>query len=218
MAPFGRLVKAWQRGGARLAARVALDCGADAVLERWLGIRGAGPGAGSPGRFPVSIRAFHAVLRDLDVREHDVFVDYGCGTGRALVLAAHFPFRELVGFDVSGRLIAVAHGNLLNALPDARRRDVLVLHCDARAFRLPDTATVLHLGDRFEGELAASVFADLERSLRARPRRVRLVFNDPARFRDAGARYPWLAHERDYGFEPPVAVYSADPAALAAAA
>ncbi|MES2936335.1 MAG: class I SAM-dependent methyltransferase [Pseudomonadota bacterium] len=226
-APFGRLVKAWRRGGAPLAARVALDRLADAVLEWRLGIHSGGLVAieslvaqwnGCHDYFPSSIRAFNRVLRDLQVREDDVFVDYGCGMGRALVLAARAPFGALVGFDVSEQLLAVARENLRRAVPTARRERIAVLHCDARAFRLPEAATVLYFYNPFHGEILAAVFADIARSLRARPRRLRVVFNNPSHFRQVEAQYPWLRVRMEYRFEYSIVVYEADAAALPAAA
>ncbi len=217
-ASFTRLVKAWRRGGAPLAARVALDRLADAALEWRLGIRSGGLVAieslvaqwsGCHDYFPSSIRAFNHVLRALRVREDDVFVDYGCGMGRALVLAARAPFRALVGFDVSERLLAVAHDNLRRAVPADQRERIALLHCDARAFRLPDDATVLYFYNPFHGEILAAVFADIARSLRAHPRRLRVVFNNPAHFRQVEAQYPWLRVRAEYRFEYPIVVYEA---------
>lgn len=226
-APFGRIVKAWRRGGAGLAARVALDRVADAVLERRLGIASGGlvvieslldEWTDCHDYFPSSIRAFNRVLRDLQVRPDDVFVDYGCGMGRTLVLAARFPFRTLLGFDVSPQLLAVARENLQRAVPAPRRGDLALVQADARAFRLPDDATVLYLYNPFHGEILSAVFDDIARSLRAHPRRLRIVFNNPAHFRKIQARYPWLAQRREYAFEYPIVVYEADAAVLAAPA
>lgn len=215
-APFGRLVKAWRRGGLPLAARVALDRLADAALERRLGIRSGGlvpieslvaEWQGCHDYFPSSIRAFNRVLRDLRITQDDVFVDYGCGMGRALVLAARAPFRALIGFDVSERLLAAAHDNLRRTVPEARRASITVLHCDARDFRLPGDATVLYFYNPFHGEILAAVFADIARSLRDHPRRLRIVFNNPSHFRQVEAQYPWLRVRGEYRFEYPIVVY-----------
>jgi SAM-dependent methyltransferase len=201
--------------------RVIIDRIADAFLERRLGIRSAGlvtieslvdEWRNCHDYFPSSIRAFDHVLR------RDVFVDYGCGMGRALVLASRLPFRELIGFDVSETLLAVAVDNLRRAVPEQRRRDITLLHCDARAFRLPEAATVVYLYNPFHGEILSTVIADIARSVRAKPRRLRVVFNNPSHFRAIEMQHPWLEVRRQYSFEYPIVVYEADAAAVGAGA
>ena len=41
------------------------------------------------------------LLRKFGVSGSDVFVDFGCGKGRALLVAAGFPFRRVVGIEFS---------------------------------------------------------------------------------------------------------------------
>ncbi|AGK51752.1 histone methylation DOT1 family protein [Burkholderia thailandensis MSMB121] len=211
-----RLARAWRRGGPGLAIRVALDRLCDATLERRLNIRSGGlvpieslvaEWQDCHDYYPSSIRAFNRVLRDLHVARDDVFVDYGSGMGRAIVLAARFPFRELIGVETSDRLHRAAQANVGRALPDADRRRIRLLHCDARRFRLPDAASVLYFYNPFHGDILRAVFADIERSLRQHPRRLRIVFNNPSHFRVIECDYGWLRRHREYAFEYPIAVY-----------
>lgn len=211
-----RLASAWRRGGPGLAARVALDRLCDAALEWRLRIRGGGlvpieslvaEWHGCHDYYPSSIRAFSRVLRDLHVTPDDVFVDYGSGMGRAIVIAARFPFRALIGVETSDRLHRAAQANVGRALSDADRRRIRLLHCDARRFRLPGSASVLYFYNPFHGDILRAVFADIERSLRQHPRRLRIVFNNPAHFRAIERDYGWLRRSREYAFEYPIAVY-----------
>ena len=50
-----------------------------------------------------------------------VFVDLGCGKGKPLMVAASYPFRRLIGVDVSPACIAVARRNLARYGPDRDR-------------------------------------------------------------------------------------------------
>lgn len=213
-----RLVKAWRRGGLGLAFKVALDRVLDALLERRLHIRSGGlvpieslitQWEGCHDYYPSSIRAVNRVLRDLHVTGNDVFVDYGSGMGRTIVLASRFPFRELIGVEASGDLHRAALTNLLRAVPEPERSRIDLLHGDARHFQLPDTASVLYFYNPFHGEILRTVFSDIERSLRLRPRRLRIVFNNPSHFRSIEGDYSWLKKSREYHFEYPIAVYEA---------
>ncbi|WP_197330777.1 SAM-dependent methyltransferase [Ralstonia syzygii] len=213
-----RLMNAWRRGGPALALGVVLDRLIDAVLERRLRIRSGGlvpiesllaHWGGCHDYYPSSIRAFNRVLRDLDVTGDDVFVDYGSGMGRAIVLASRFPFREVIGVEASARLHGTAQANVGRTIPATERARVHLVHCNARCFRLPDTASVLYFYNPFHGDILRTVFADIEQSLRLRPRRLRIVFNNPAHFRLIELDYRWLRRAREYPFEYPIVVYEA---------
>jgi len=43
--------------------------------------------------------------------EKFTFIDFGCGKGRAMLLAAERPFRRLIGIDFSHELLMVARRN-----------------------------------------------------------------------------------------------------------
>ncbi len=69
------------------------------------------------GYFAVAPSVFHSVmqaLRDrlgLDYRRFS-FVDVGSGKGRALLLALDYPFREIIGVELSPELDRVARANI----------------------------------------------------------------------------------------------------------
>src|SRR4051812_13801299 len=49
-----------------------------------------------------SYRVFRTVVRQfLRPTQHDVFLDYGSGLGRVLLMAATFPFRRVIGVEYS---------------------------------------------------------------------------------------------------------------------
>src|SRR5690242_13468196 len=56
---------------------------------------------------------FMAALLSVDVRHEDfVFIDFGSGKGRALLMASEFPFRKVIGIEFSPELHAVAQNNI----------------------------------------------------------------------------------------------------------
>jgi SAM-dependent methyltransferase len=59
------------------------------------------------------IRFFHAVLGKLRLDyPKTVFIDLGCGKGRALLLASHYPFRSIIGVEISEMLCEAAGENI----------------------------------------------------------------------------------------------------------
>src|SRR5579864_6881023 len=98
-----------------LACKVVVDRAADWVEERRLNVHTAGlipietlmeNWEGNHDYAPTSIRAFRVFLEHVDISPaNDVLVDYGSGKGRVLVLAAHYPFRRVIGVEVAPAMV-----------------------------------------------------------------------------------------------------------------
>ena len=66
---------------------------------------------------PTSTRIFSHILAKLPstvglVYEDYVYIDYGSGKGRTLLLASEFPFSEIIGIEFSRKLCSVAQHNI----------------------------------------------------------------------------------------------------------
>ncbi len=100
------------------------------------------------------------------------FVDLGAGMGRALLAAAAYPFRRIVGVEISPALAAVARDNLdlfeRRAARTPRCRDLRIVCGDAAAFRFPRGDLVVYLYNPFDATLMAPVAATLTRAPRKR--------------------------------------------------
>ena len=108
------------------------------------------------------------------------FVDLGCGKGKPLLVAATYPFRRLVGVDISPACVAVARRNLARYRPqpvDPSRVELLTL--DAEDFVFPDEPLVVYLFNPFPGAVLERVVAHLEASLRERPRPAAVAYVNP---------------------------------------
>lgn len=66
------------------------------------------------------------------------FIDVGAGMGRAMLLAAELPFRQVVGVELNSTLVRIARRNLAVWRASARARAPIKLFCgDAVDFRPP---------------------------------------------------------------------------------
>ncbi|HSK39884.1 MAG TPA: class I SAM-dependent methyltransferase [Arenibaculum sp.] len=213
-----RILKAWRRGGARLALRVAGDRVSDALAERSLGIesRGLVPIETLLGQwrdchdyFPTTIRDFHRVMESLQVTPDDVFVDYGSGKGRVLTLATRYPFRRILGVEISSALSETARANLARCVAPHDRDRVEIWTGSAADYALPADASVLYFYNPFHGTILRAVFAEIRRSLLEAPRRMTVVFNNPSHFARIEGDYPWLRRVRTLSLEYDCVVYEA---------
>lgn len=131
---------------------------------------------------------FASVLKRIAIQPDDVFLDYGCGMGRVIVLAARQPFRRVIGVELSPRLCAVAEQNLQRAQPGTTCKDVHVINMDAKEFVVPTDVTVVWLFSPFFGEVMSRVMARIRESLDAAPRDVTIIHvipdNISSRFRE----------------------------------
>ena len=104
---------------------------------------------------PVPIADFRALVRRIPkaVIAESTFVDVGAGMGRAVLIAMEYPFRQIVGIELSPQLFEVARENLANASSlDVRCRDVRLVCADARRRRFPAGNLVVFLYNPFDGE------------------------------------------------------------------
>ena len=70
---------------------------------------------------PSSVEEFGRLMGKLDVDHREfVFVDYGSGKGRVLMLAADYPFKRIVGVEFSPPLDRIARENIATLGADAR--------------------------------------------------------------------------------------------------
>jgi SAM-dependent methyltransferase len=83
-----------------------------------------------------------------------VFIDIGCGKGRALMLASDLPFRRVVGVELNAALVSVAQKNLIKWKASAHAcNDIEVLNADALEFVFPDSPVLLYIFNPFDAHL-----------------------------------------------------------------
>jgi SAM-dependent methyltransferase len=136
---------------------------------------------GYPNYEAVLPREFHAMMRAAgDVASGRVFVDLGCGKGRALLLASEYPFQRIVGVEFAAELVEVARKNLLsyrNARQVCRALEVVL--GDATEYPLPDEPLVLFLQNPFGGIVMEGVVEQVRCSLEKHPRPLTVVYGNP---------------------------------------
>ena len=120
---------------------------------------------------------FRDVLASLDIDVHEtVFVDYGSGAGRVVLLASQLPFKAVVGIEVLPRLHACAQANVAALQATGTSRAPIRLICgDAATFELPLEPLLLYFFNPFRAATMGRVLSNIERSLRRAPRPITLV-------------------------------------------
>ncbi len=133
-----------------------------------------------------------SVMRHVDVREQDVFLDYGSGLGRVLLTAAQYPFRRVLGVELSARLNERARQNVACCRGKLRCTDIEVIQTDATAFvPLPDVR-VMYLYSPLGPTVLPRVRDNVHQSLEACPRELLVIRKNPKYFELEAGRRNWL--------------------------
>ncbi len=144
---------------------------------------------------PTDYRSFQRVMRYIDVRERDVFLDYGSGLGRVLLMAAQYPFRRVLGVELSARLNEGARQNMTCCRGKLRCRNIEVIQADATVFVLPPDVSVIYLYSPFGPTVLPRVLDNIHRSLEACPRELLIICKNPKYFEIEAARRNWLSKQ-----------------------
>jgi SAM-dependent methyltransferase len=141
---------------------------------------------------PVDAQRFGDALSSLKVDFAEfVFIDIGCGRGRALVLAGKFDFKRIIGIEISPQLAREAQEVTAKF---ASHPEIISIQCtDARDFVWPETESlVLFLYNPFSRPVLCEVLARLQQSLRRSPRAVYVLYFSP----ELGATFESFGYEQ----------------------
>jgi predicted RNA methylase len=108
------------------------------------------------------------------------FIDLGSGKGRALLLAAQYPFDRIVGVEVQPELHEIALRNIDTVAGRELRCSRIESVCaDAREYEFPPENILIYLFNPFPDYVLREVLRRLVISARQMPRAVYVVYNAP---------------------------------------
>ena len=116
-------------------------------------------------------------MRKLEPSRTDALMDMGCGAGRAICVAAQYPFSRVIGIEIDERLCALAERNARRLRRHAVRPEIIC--ADAAKYRVPDDITVVFLYNPFSGEVLKTALTQVLKSFDRAPRRLRLAYANP---------------------------------------
>lgn len=136
-------------------------------------------------RYVVSrVRPLKKLLGELRLADKGAFVDFGCGKGRVLLLAAQCGFSRVTGVEYTEELSALARSNVsrfLSRCPDVHA-EINVVEGDAGAYAVDDRDAVFYFFNPFGPPVMEKIMRNIEASLEQAPRRIYIIYALP-RFR-----------------------------------
>jgi SAM-dependent methyltransferase len=128
------------------------------VFERqWKGDTDGAPGAGElegdrRPYVPSSWFVLPAALRHRPPRPEDAFLDVGSGKGRILLQAARYPYRRVLGVELSPELSAIARKNVELNRHRLKVRDIEIVTADIVEYEIPADVTTVFAFSPLYGE------------------------------------------------------------------
>jgi len=161
--------------------------------------------------WPVLPRTFTKIMAKVPVNYPEyVFIDLGCGMGRALLMASEFPFQQIIGVEFSPSLVGIAVTNARGYDSPTQRCDRIEVRLqDATAFEFPSSPLFVFMFDPFRPPVLTKVLENLRQSLQQTPRPLVLAYllpheneahllawltrahDEPGGLPDQGREYPW---------------------------
>lgn len=108
-----------------------------------------------------------------------VFIDFGAGKGRALVVGASKHFAQVIGVELSKDLCQVAHQNIAKVQHRYPHTHFEIVNTDARTYALPNNANVLFFFNPFGASVMQQVINNIQQSVQKHPRPLYIVYVNP---------------------------------------
>ncbi len=131
---------------------------------------------------PVSYALLTEVFEQLNHESHKPlkhFLDFGCGKGRALCVAAHSGFKKVTGIDFSKALCDEAKKNLQITHKQFPLLEFSVVNNDAFYYEIPVDADCIFLFNPFDEVIMSGVVNNIRHSLKSYPRKISIVYVNP---------------------------------------
>ena len=145
----------------------------------------AGPNAdeGTPYE-PTRLRPFRRLMRTLSLPPGSGFVDFGCGKGRVLLLAAGFGFARITGVEFAKELCDIARKNAaLYQRKTGLHTAIRIVEADAAGYEIPADDNFFYMFNPFSATLVKRIIQNIAQSVAKNDRRVFIIYFNP-RWRD----------------------------------
>jgi SAM-dependent methyltransferase len=142
---------------------------------------------------PSPVKVVRSILEALSITHPNfTFVDFGSGKGRVLLLASEYPYRRVIGVELSRRLHEIAEANIKKwKRLSSKNADVASVNMNALEFSLPEEPLVLFFFTPFLGSVFAEVVNKIRVNLQSSKHPVHIVYygrneENIGRLRDLG--------------------------------
>ena len=131
--------------------------------------------------FPTRVRPFMKMLKTLNLnKSNTVFVDFGCGKGRALLLAAEFGIKKVKGIEFCDKLSSIALNNIQRYSDKYNTSSVEfeVINNDMSLYNLDELDNLFYFYNPCDEYILDKVIHNIIDSFSEAPRRGTIVYQN----------------------------------------
>ena len=129
---------------------------------------------------PTSYQFLESLFNQFPFKESDGLVDFGCGNGRVLFMAAMYSCKNITGYEFSGERFAALADNLERFnKKHGGPSSIRIVHGDAQDAVIEDTANKFFFFNPFHLKVYMKVIRNIEKSLKNRPRDITIFLYEP---------------------------------------
>jgi SAM-dependent methyltransferase len=143
------------------------------------------------------------------IASNSVFVDLGCGKGRALCIASEFGFREVIGVEFAHELCNIARNNCAGYnRVKGFKTEFRIINSDVIDYKFNNNENVFFMYNPFNEIVLKSCLNNLIAALEKQPRRILIIYCNP-RHKDIIEQYPTFEKVLDLDlWAQPFVIYS----------
>jgi len=128
---------------------------------------------------PTRSRSIRLALKHFALPVIGTFVDMGSGKGKALLIAARYGFKRIIGIEFVPSLYEAAKRNVERMQSGLKGASIDLRCMDATEYRFTPDDTVLYFFDPFGADVMRKVLRNFKASLDESPRQVWVIYVHP---------------------------------------
>ncbi len=151
---------------------------------------------------PTRTRPFRHLMDHLNIPQDNVFVDFGCGKGRTLLLAMEYGFQRVVGIDFSKRLCDIAQRNIaIYRKKSMCRSKTEIILSDVVNYSIKDDESIFYIFNPFDRVVLKKVLLNIRWSLELNSRKIWLIYYNPIWCDVIAEQKPFLSKKGEFDAE-----------------
>jgi 16S rRNA G966 N2-methylase RsmD len=128
----------------------------------------------------ISYRSLKIVLSHISYKQSEVvLIDFGSGMGRVPIFAATFPFKRVIGVELSKQLNDIAVENVKRVKNKLVCKNIDMVEADAREYKIPSDANVFYFFMPFNNDILQMVLQNIYQSVKKSPRDITILYAYP---------------------------------------
>lgn len=139
------------------------------------------------------VDVFIDIINNLPIIYEDfLFIDLGSGKGRSLLLASHYPFKKIIGVELSATLHRIACQNIQIYRDELQKCHMMQSICeDVVNYEIPKDKILFYLYNPFDRHVMSAVLSNIEDSFHKFHRDIYIAYLKPV-CRDLFDEAPFL--------------------------